>query len=95
MATRTLSADRFSGLSDEQVSKLFGQIASTVNLLAAICRDKAEEVGTHDSALTFHALDTMLLGVGALADMPSGGDCVGSFADWMVGPLFNDKGEAA
>jgi len=30
-----------------------------------------------------------LCGVGALADTPTGGNCVGSFADWMVGPLFN------
>ncbi len=89
MANPTLPASKFSGLTDEQVSMLFEQIASTVHLLASICRDKAEEFGNHESALTFHALDTMLLGVGAMADMPSGGGFVGGFADWMLGPLFN------
>lgn len=93
MATKTVPASKFSGLTDAQVLMLFGQIATTAHLLASICREKAEEFGGHDSALTFHALDTMLLGVGAMADMPSGGDCVGSFADWMLGPLFNDKRE--
>ncbi len=79
---------RFSGLTDEQVLRLLCQIASTVNLMSEICREKAEEFGEQDMAYTFHALDTMLCGVGALADMPSGGDCVGGFAEWMCGPLF-------
>ncbi len=91
MATKTLTAVRFDGLTDDQVLKLFGQIATTVNLVASICRDKADEFGDHDSALTFHALDTMLCGVGAMADLPSAGNCVGGFTDWMLGPLFNDK----
>ena len=91
MATDTLPAPsgRFAGLTDDQVMMLFGKIASTANLMAEICRDKAEEFGENDVATTFHALDTMLLGIGAMADMPSDGDCVGGFADWMVGPLFN------
>lgn len=80
---------KFAGLSDAQVLSLFEQIATTSNLMAEMCREKAEELGEHDAALTFHALDTMLRGVGAMADMPTGGNCVGSFADWMVGPLFN------
>lgn len=93
MANETLTAGRFAGLTDAQVLGVFNQIASTVNLMASICRDKAEEVGTHDSANIFHALATMLCGVGALADIPGGGHCVGDFTDWMLGPLFNEKRE--
>ena len=95
MATKTLTAGRFDDLTDAQVLGLFERIASTVNLMAEICREKAEEVGTHDSVNTFHALDTMLRGVGAMADIPGGGHCVGDFTDWMLGPLFNDKREPA
>ena len=80
---------KFSGLTDEQVMRLFEQIASTVDLMATICRMKAEEHGTEDVVYTFHALSTMLAGVGAMADMPSSGGCVGSFAEWIVGPSFN------
>lgn len=97
MATDTLpvDADKFSGLTDDQVLSVFKKIATTVNLMADICREKAEEYGDHEASLTFHALDTMLNGVGALADLPTGGTCVGSFTDWMVGPLFNQKRETA
>lgn len=97
MATDTLpaGADKFSGLSDDQVLSLFEKIATTANLMAEICRDKAEEFGGHEAALTFHALDTMLCGVGALADLPTGGNCVGGFADWMVGPMFNNTAEVS
>ena len=97
MATNTLpaGADKFSGLSDDQVLSLFEKIATTVNLMADICREKAEEYGEHEAALTFHALDTMLNGVGALADLPTGGTCVGSFTDWMVGPSFKNTAEVS
>jgi hypothetical protein len=91
MATKTLTASRFAGLTDDQVRMVFEQIATTVNLMAEICRDKAEAMGEHESALTFHALDTMLRGVGAIADLPTDGNCVGSFSDWMLGPVFNPK----
>lgn len=95
MATNTLpvGSGRFAGLTDDQVLMLFGKIATTANLMAEICRGKAEEFGEHDVALTLHALDTMLSGVGAMADMPSGGDCVGGFADWMLGPCFKNTTE--
>ena len=92
MATDTLPAPsgRFSGLTDDQVRMLFEKIATTANLMAEICRDKADEHGDHeDVAQTLHILETMLCGVGAMADIPTGGDCVGGLADWMVGPLFN------
>ena len=80
---------KFSGLSDEQVLQLFEKIASTVDLMSTICLEKADEHGGDQIAFTFHALDTMLRSVGAMADMPTGGNCVGNFAAWMVGPNFN------
>ena len=86
MATKT---NRFSGLTDDQVLMIFGQIATTANLMAAICRERADEYGAKEIALTLHALDTMLLGVGALADLPTGGHTVGDFSAWMLGPLFH------
>ena len=82
---------KFSGLTDDQASKLFEKIATTSWLMAEMCRSKADEHGASDVALTFHALNTMLLGVGAMADMPSGGSMVGDFADWMVSPLFRPE----
>lgn len=91
MATDTLHAAKFAGLTNEQVRMLFEKIATSMNLMADICRSKAEEYGAHDSAQTFHALDTMLCGVGAMADMATGGTVVGSFSDWMLGPCFNPK----
>lgn len=84
------TSSKFHGLTENQVLKLCNQIASTADLLAELCRTKAEEHGEQPIALTFHALDTMLCGIGALADMPSGGSVVGSYADWMVGPLFKE-----
>lgn len=81
---------KFSGLTDEQVRSLFERIATTINLMAELCREKAEEHGDKEIALTFHALDTMLCGVGALADLPIGDTVVGDFATWMVGPIFHE-----
>lgn len=80
---------KFSGLTDEQVKMLFEKIASSCNLMADLCRSKAEDHGDSDAALTFHALDAMLCGVGAMADMATGGTVGGSFSDWMLGPYFN------
>lgn len=90
----TNTTKKIAGLTNEQVRMLFEQIASTMNLMADICRSKAEEHGDHDSAQTFHALDTMLCGVGAMADMATGGTVVGSLSDWMLGPNFNQVKES-
>jgi hypothetical protein len=80
---------KFAGLSDDQVLMLLGQIATTINLMADICRAEALRQSENDVALTFHTLETMLCGVGAMADHATGGDCVGDFTAWMVGPLFH------
>lgn len=85
---------KFNGLTDDQVLSLLERVATNINLMASICRDKAEEHGSDDVAFTFHALDVMLCGIGALADLPTNGNVVGTFADWMIGPVFK-KGEDA
>ena len=79
---------KFSGLTDEQVLSLFEQIATTANLMADICRNEAERFGEKEVSLTLHALKTMILGVGAMADMATGGSVVGDPAAWLLGPCF-------
>lgn len=86
MATKK---SKFNGLTDDQVLAIFGRIAVTASLMASMCRAEADRNGEKDVALTFHALDTMLSGVGALADHAMGGEWGGDFAEWMVGPIFN------
>jgi hypothetical protein len=88
MANKT---NRFAGLSDDQVLVILSNIAATADLMAGICRERAEAAGTSEYALTFHALDTMLRGVGALADMPTGGNVCGDFQQWMLGPMFHQS----
>lgn len=85
---------KIAGLTNDQMRMLFERIATSMNLMADLCRSKAEELGEHDAALTFNALDTMLCGVGAMADMATGGTIVGSFSDWMLGPNFNQVKDA-
>jgi hypothetical protein len=82
------TTQKFSGLTDDQVCRVLSQIASQADMMANMCRMEADRAGEHDAAITFHALDTMLCSLGALADMPIGGNVLGGFADWMVGPLF-------
>lgn len=87
----SVTTQKFSGLTDDQVRRVLSQIASQANLMSSMCRIEADKAGESDTAITFHALDTMLCSLGALADMPIGGDVGGGFADWMVGPLFEEK----
>lgn len=84
---------KFAGLTDSQVCSVLHQIASQADLMANMCRGQAELAGERDTAYTFHALDTMLCSLGALADMPLGGAFAGDFGDWMLGPLFSPKQE--
>lgn len=84
------SKDQFNGLPPEQVHQILEKIATMANLMADMCREHAERAGVDDVAMSFHALDAMLCSVGALADMPTGGQVVGDFGDWMIGPLFHE-----
>lgn len=88
------ATSKFAGLSDEQVLSILSRIATTANLISNVCQDRAEHYGGHDSEMDFHALDTMVRGLGALADLPTGGNSVGDFATWMCGPRFGDEGYA-
>lgn len=92
------TASKFAGLTDQQVLQLFESIATKANLMAEICRLEAQRNSEDEIAYVFHVLDNMLCGLGAMADLPTGGECVGDFAAWMVGPLFHKSqgaGDAA
>lgn len=85
----TNKRQKFNGLTDEQVFMLFERIATHANMMASICRAEALRNDENYTSMTFQALDVMLCGVGAMADHATGGECVGDFAAWMVGPLFH------
>lgn len=87
--------DQFNGLSHDQVRRILEQIATKANIMAEMCREQAERAGDNDFAMTFHALDSMLCSLGALADMPTGGAIVGGFGDWMLGPFFYETARKA
>jgi hypothetical protein len=80
---------KFAGITDGQILQLFETIATQANLMANICRLEAQRNSEHEIAFVLHAFDSMLRSIGAMADIPTGGDCVGDFAAWMVGPLFH------
>lgn len=97
MALATVK-DQFNGLTPEQVSCLLERIASSLNLASEICGNESVKHGRSETALAFEAMSLMLSSIGALADLPLGGDVAGDFASWMCGPNFNEakvKGGAA
>lgn len=79
----------FAGLTDAQVRQLLEKIASTADLMASMCRTEADRNGEKDVSLLLHAMETMLCGIGAMADLATGGNAVGDLAAWMVGPMFH------
>ena len=79
----------FDGLTDKQVLIVLERVASTIGLACDICRSEAMRYGDHDSALSFHALDHLLTGAGALADMASKAGVIGDLYDWQCGPNFH------
>lgn len=85
---------KFAGLSDDQVKTVLEKIASQLDLAAAICRNEAQQYADHDCAYSFHALETMLCGMGALADMASGAGVVGDVPTWFCGPNFHPRTES-
>lgn len=93
---------KFGGLTDEQVVVVLEKVASTIGLACDICRSEALRHSDHEAALSFHALDHMLCGAGALADMASRAGVIGDTYDWLCGPVFhgaygpkNDQGGAS
>ena len=77
-------------LTPEQLRAVLERVASALDLACNVCRSEALRHGDHESALSFHVLDHMLTGAGALADMAAGSGVVGNVYDWMCGPLFYD-----
>lgn len=88
MVTNNSTNGDFSGLSVDQVRLLLEVIATKANIASQICTQHAHD--QDDSALgnVFRALESMLCTIGALADKPIGGNCVGDDADWHAGPFF-------
>lgn len=88
---------KFAGLTDDQVLAILKHIALSASVIHEMCMTRADEYSGHDSESDFHALDRLVCALGALADLPTGGDVVGDFATWMCGPLFHDgkEGERA
>ncbi len=82
---------KFAGLTDEQVRAVLEKIASQLDLAAAICREDAQRYADHDCVYTFHSLDAMLCGMGALADMASGAGVLGDVYTWFCGPNFHPR----
>ena len=88
-------SNKFSGYTEDQVLQLLEQIATNANTVASICRAESMNAGTSDLADTLNSLQCMAEVIGALADAPTGGQCVGSFTDWFCGPHFNRYGARA
>ena len=78
----------FAGLSVEQVKLLLETIATNVNTMTQICDHQAHIQDSNELGNVFRGLSMMLSGVGALADRPLGGECVGGLGDWLIGPNF-------
>lgn len=85
---------KFAGLTDKQRLLVLEKVASTIDLACDICRSEAIRHGDHDAVLAFHALEHMLTGAGALADMASGSDVIGDIYDWQCGPNFHTRDSA-
>ena len=88
---------KFNGLTDDQVCLILEKIASQLDVAASICRNEGlrlEETNDTTSLYTFYALDAMLCGMGALADMASGAGVVGDVPTWFCGPNFHPRKEA-
>jgi len=89
MANSDSTNGDFAGLTNAQVKDLLSTIATQAHTLSEICATHAETYDSDELGNTFRSLDMMLCTIGALADKPLGGDCVGSIADWHCGPNFS------
>ena len=85
---------KFNGLTDDQVLSILEKIASQLDVAASICRNEGlrlQETQELTSMYAFYALDSMLTGMGALADMASGAGVVGDVPTWFCGPNFHPR----
>ena len=88
----TNSTNDFAGLTTAQVKTLLSAIATQCNTLSQICAEHALAHDADEMGNVFRSLDMMLCTVGALADRPLGGECVGGIANWHCGPNFAARG---
>jgi hypothetical protein len=80
---------KFNGLTDDQVLMVLNQVATTIDLMAKLCRQSCALHDGDAAGLTFYALDNMLSSTGAMTDLATGGNIGGDFAEWMMGPDFH------
>jgi hypothetical protein len=90
MANSDSTNGDFAGLTTAQVKAILSTIATQANTLSEICLSHAEQHDNAELGTVFRSLDMMLCSIGALADKPLGGQCVGSDADWHCGPNFSN-----
>ena len=63
-------------------------IATQANTLAQLCSNQAMIHDDDEMGNVFRTLEMMVSTIGALADRPLGGQCVGDIAQWHCGPNF-------
>lgn len=98
MATDTVVQQHFRvrpSLTDQQHRLVCEVIATTANTLLKLAMRAMEEAGQTDAAQDWHVVQMLAERIGALADLPTDGEVLGSFGDWTIGPLFNEKSEVA
>ena len=91
MAQNTLPNGDFAGLTTSQVKALLSAIATQCNTVSQVCSTHAMDYDGGDPAglgNIFRTLEMMTSTIGALADRPLGGGCVGDVAQWHCGPNF-------
>ncbi len=84
----------FAGLTDQQVRLILEKIASDADLAGAVCRNEALRCNDQATSHIFYVVDSMLRGIGALADMASGSGVVGDVPVWFCGPNFHRDTES-
>ena len=89
MATETLPAGDFEGMTVGQVKLMLEKLATDALTVAQLCDRHAYEHDSNDTGNTFRGLGMMVRSIGLMADRAIGGECVGDVGDWLVGPSFS------
>lgn len=88
MATSYSTNGDFAGLTTTQVKNVLSAIATQANTISQVCAERAMDHDDNEMGNVFRTLEMMVSSLGALADRPLGGGCVGDIADWHCGPFF-------
>lgn len=91
---RTKNKNFKGGFTDDQVILILTRIACLADVIGKLALQSAEGTADSDAEYAFHSIHAVSSMLGALADMPGGGDFIGSLADWSIGHTFAEKGAA-